>query len=144
MVSIAFQTFWWLSTPSLLAAEIRGVEAGLEMVNACLLYPRIVIASDLSGVITVPSHSIGIIPALVTGRASMATERFSEEEITAWARQLANEQGPGWEAITAEERVGKDTAELRYWREMALKELEAEQPTVLEVEASTPKTVGLE
>ena len=29
------------------------------------------------------------------------------------ARKFANEQGPGWEAITAEERVGKDTAELR-------------------------------
>ena len=43
-----------------------------------------------------------------------------------------------------EERVGNDPAELRYWREMALKELEAEQPTLLEVEASTPKTVGLD
>jgi ribosomal protein L39E len=74
----------------------------------------------------------------------MTTPGFTEEEITARARQLANEQGPGWEAITTEERVGKDTAELRYWREVALKELEAEQPTVLEVEASTPKTVGLD
>ncbi|SCY99021.1 hypothetical protein [Microvirga guangxiensis] len=45
----------------------------------------------------------------------MATERFTEEEITARARQLANEQGPGWEAITGEEQVGKDSAELRYW-----------------------------
>lgn len=35
-------------------------------------------------------------------------------------------------------------AELRYWRELALKELEADQPTVLEIEASTPKTAGLE
>jgi hypothetical protein len=42
------------------------------------------------------------------------------------------------------EQVGKDTAELRYWRELALKELEAEEPTVLEVEANTPRTVGLE
>jgi hypothetical protein len=42
------------------------------------------------------------------------------------------------------ERVGKDTAELRHWRERALQELEAEQPTALEVEASTPRTVGLE
>jgi hypothetical protein len=69
---------------------------------------------------------------------------FSEQEITARARQLADEQGPGWEAITAEEQVGKDTTELRYWRELALKELESEEPTVLEVEASTPKTVGLD
>jgi hypothetical protein len=74
----------------------------------------------------------------------MTAPRFTEDEITTWARQLANAQGPGWEAITSEEQVGKDTSELRYWRERALKELEAEQPTVLEVEASTPKTVGLE
>jgi hypothetical protein len=74
----------------------------------------------------------------------MPTPRFTEEEITARARQLADEQGPGWEAITAEEQVGKDTAELRYWRELALKELEAEAPTILEIEASTPKMVGLE
>ncbi|ANY83107.1 hypothetical protein BB934_33465 (plasmid) [Microvirga ossetica] len=73
----------------------------------------------------------------------MATPHFTDEEITARARQLANEQGPGWEAIATEERVGKDTAEFRHWRALALKELEAEQPTVLEVEASTPKTVGL-
>jgi ribosomal protein L39E len=76
--------------------------------------------------------------------SSMTTPRFTEEEITARARQLANEQGPGWEAIKAEEQVGKDTAELRYWRKLALKELEAEEPTVSEVEASTPKTVGLD
>jgi hypothetical protein len=74
----------------------------------------------------------------------MATAQFTDEEITARARRLANEQGPGWEAITAEERVGKDTAELRYWKELALKELAADQLTVLEVEASTPKTVGLD
>ena len=74
----------------------------------------------------------------------MTTPRFTEEEITARARQLADEQGPGWDAIAAEEQVGKDTAELRYWRALALKELEAEEPTVLEVEDSTPKTVGLE
>ncbi|EIM26697.1 hypothetical protein [Microvirga lotononidis] len=74
----------------------------------------------------------------------MSTSRFTEEEITARACELANEQGPGWEAIIAEERVGKDTAELRYWRDLALKELEAEEPTVLEVEDSTPKTVGLD
>jgi hypothetical protein len=74
----------------------------------------------------------------------MATPRFTEEEITARARQLANDQGPGWDALTAEEQVGKDTADLRYWRDRALKELEAEQPTVLQVEASTPKTVGLD
>jgi len=70
--------------------------------------------------------------------------RFTEEEITARARQLTNEQGPGWEAVTAEEQDSKDTAELRYWRELALKELEAEEPTVLEVEAGAPETVGLE
>ena len=74
----------------------------------------------------------------------MTTPQFTEEEITARARQLADEQGPGWEAITAEEQVGKDTAELRYWRELALKELESEELTFLEVEASTPKTVGLD
>ena len=74
----------------------------------------------------------------------MAAERFTEQEITERARELTNERGPGWEAITAEELVGKDTAELRYWRELAIKELEAKQPTVLEVEASTPKTVGLD
>jgi hypothetical protein len=74
----------------------------------------------------------------------MATPQFTEDEITARAQQLANEQGPGWEKIIADERVGKDTAELRYWRALALKELEAEPPTVLEVEASTPNTVGLE
>ena len=74
----------------------------------------------------------------------MATAQFTDEEITARAGKLANEQGPGWEAITAEERVGKDTAELRSWKELALKELEADQLTVLEVEASTPKTVGLD
>jgi hypothetical protein len=74
----------------------------------------------------------------------MTTPQFTEEEITARAQQLANDQGPGWEALTAEEQVGKDTAELRYWLDRALKELEAEQPTVLEVEASTPKTVGLD
>jgi hypothetical protein len=74
----------------------------------------------------------------------MTTPQFTEEEITARARQLTDEQGPGWEAITAEEQVGKDTAELRYWRELALKELESEELTVLEVEASTPKTVGLD
>ena len=74
----------------------------------------------------------------------MATARFTDDEITARARKLANETGSGWEAITAEERVGQDTAERRYWRELALKELEADQPTVLEIEASTPKTVGLE
>ncbi|ANY82121.1 hypothetical protein BB934_27560 (plasmid) [Microvirga ossetica] len=74
----------------------------------------------------------------------MVAPQFTDEEITARARQLANEQGPGWEAITAEERVGKDTAEFRYWRERALKELEAEHSTVLEVDASTPKTVGLD
>jgi hypothetical protein len=74
----------------------------------------------------------------------MTTPRFTEEEITARARRLADEQGPGWEALTAEEQVGRDTAELRYWRELAPKELEAEEPMVLEVEASTPKTVGLD
>ncbi|ANY77464.1 hypothetical protein BB934_03865 [Microvirga ossetica] len=74
----------------------------------------------------------------------MATPRFTEEEITARARQLADEQGPGWEALMDKEQVGKDLAELRYWRELALMKLEADQPTVLEVEASTPKTVGLE
>ncbi|WP_262271951.1 hypothetical protein [Microvirga yunnanensis] len=78
----------------------------------------------------------------------MATERFSDEEITARAQQLADEQGPGWEEILAEERAGKDTAEIKYWRGLALQQLEAEQPTfsptVLEVEDSTPKTVGLD
>jgi hypothetical protein len=44
----------------------------------------------------------------------MATERFTAEVITARARQLANEQGPGWEAVMAGEQVGRHTAELRY------------------------------
>jgi hypothetical protein len=74
----------------------------------------------------------------------MATPRLTEEEITARARQLADEHGPGWETVAGEVQVGKDTVELRYWREVALKELEAEVPTVLEVEATTPKTVGLD
>ena len=74
----------------------------------------------------------------------MTVPRFTAEEITARARQLADEQGPGREVVSNEEQVGKDTAELRYWRELALKELEAEEPTVLEVEDSTPKPVGLD
>ncbi len=74
----------------------------------------------------------------------MATESFTEEEITSRARQLADQQGPGWEAVVAGEQVGKDTVELRYWRDLALKELEAETMTTLEIEADTPKTVGLD
>jgi hypothetical protein len=74
----------------------------------------------------------------------MAKPHFTEEEIMARAQQLANEQGPGWEKIVADEQVGQDTAELRYWRERALQELEAEPSTVLEVEADTPNTVGLD
>jgi hypothetical protein len=74
----------------------------------------------------------------------MATIRFTEDELTTRARKLADEQGPGWAAVMAGERVGKDTAELRYWRELARQELEAEDVTALEVEADTPKTVGLE
>jgi hypothetical protein len=53
----------------------------------------------------------------------MATPRLTEEEITARARQLADEHGPGWETVAGEEQVGKDTVELRYWREVALKDL---------------------
>jgi hypothetical protein len=68
----------------------------------------------------------------------------TEEEITARARKLADEQGPGWEAVLAAERVGKDPAALRHWRQLAVKELEAEDVTVLEVEADAPKTIGLE
>jgi hypothetical protein len=74
----------------------------------------------------------------------MASQRFTEEEIIARARKLADEQGPGWEAVMAGERVGKDSPDLRLWREKALQELETELPTTLEVEASTPKTVGLD
>ncbi len=74
----------------------------------------------------------------------MGASRFTEDEITTRARQLADEEGPGWAALMDEERVGKDPAELRYWRELALMKLEAELPSVLEVEASTPKTVGLD
>ncbi|WP_114948555.1 hypothetical protein [Microvirga calopogonii] len=74
----------------------------------------------------------------------MSTPRSTEEEITARACELANEQGLAWEAIIAEEQVGRDTAELRYWRDLTLKELEAEQPIVLVVEDSTLKTVGLD
>jgi hypothetical protein len=95
--------------------------------------------------ITIPTYSTFMVPSLLMDRESpMTTERFTEEEITARARQLANEQGPGWETIVGNERVGKDTAELRSWRKRALQELEAEQLTVLEVEANTPKTVGLD
>jgi hypothetical protein len=74
----------------------------------------------------------------------MAIRSFTEEEVTERARKLANEQGPGWDAVMAEEHVGKDTATLRYWMQQALEDLEAEDITSLEVEADTPKTVGLE
>jgi hypothetical protein len=74
----------------------------------------------------------------------MTGQRFTEEEIIARARKLADEQGPGWEDIMASERVGKDSPEFRLWREKGLQALEAEAPTALEVEASTPKTVGLD
>ena len=74
----------------------------------------------------------------------MATLRCTEDELTPRARKLADEQGPGWDAVLAGERVGKDTAELRCWRELARQELEAEDVTALEVEADTPKTVGLD
>jgi hypothetical protein len=94
---------------------------------------------------TIATYSAFMIPSLLMDRESpMETERFTEDEVTARAQQLANEQGPGWDTVVANERVGRDTAELRYWRERALQELEAEAPTVLEVEASTPKTVGLD
>ena len=78
------------------------------------------------------------------GRSRTAGHRFTEDEIMARARKLADEQRPGWEVILEAERVGKDSAELRRWQERALQELEAEQPSVQEVEASTPKTVGLD
>jgi hypothetical protein len=74
----------------------------------------------------------------------VAIRNFTEEEVTARARKLADEQGPGWEAVMAEEHVGKDTAALRHWLQRALEDLEAEDITGLEVEADTPKTVGLE
>jgi hypothetical protein len=44
----------------------------------------------------------------------MATSQFTEEEIIARAQQLADEQGPGWEKIIADGRVGQVTAELRH------------------------------
>jgi hypothetical protein len=44
----------------------------------------------------------------------------------------------------AEEHVGKDTAALRHWLQRALEDLEADDITGLEIEADTPKTVGLE
>ena len=81
---------------------------------------------------------------MARGEPSMATDRFTEEEITARARKLADERGPGWATVTAGERVGKDSAEFRYWRELAVKELEGEDKTTLDVEADTPKTVGLD
>ncbi len=74
----------------------------------------------------------------------MAARNVTEEDITARARKLADEQGPGWEAVLEAERVGKDTAALRHWRQLAVKELEAEDATVLEVEADASKTIGLE
>jgi hypothetical protein len=74
----------------------------------------------------------------------MAIRNFTEEEVTARARKLADEQGPGWDAIMSDERVGKDTTTLRHWLQRALEDLEAEDVTALEVEADTPKTVGLD
>lgn len=74
----------------------------------------------------------------------MTRESFTEQEILARARRLADEHGPGWDAVMAEEHVGKDTGALRFWREQALKDLEAETVTSLDVEAETPRTVGLD
>jgi hypothetical protein len=74
----------------------------------------------------------------------VAIRSFTEEEVTARARKLADEQGPGWEAVMAEERVGRDPATLRRWMQRALQDLEAEDTTTLEVEADAPKTVGLD
>jgi hypothetical protein len=53
-------------------------------------------------------------------------------------------RGPAGKPSWRGSGVGKDTAELRYWRDLALKELEAETMTTLEIEADTPKTVGLD
>jgi hypothetical protein len=39
----------------------------------------------------------------------MATPQFTEEEVMARAQQLADEQGPGWEKIIADEQFLKDT-----------------------------------
>ncbi|MET0741819.1 MAG: hypothetical protein ABWY78_00460 [Microvirga sp.] len=74
----------------------------------------------------------------------MTRESFTEQEILARARRLADAQGPGWDAVMAEEHVGKDTGTLRFWRDQALKELEAETVTSLDLEADTPRTVGLD
>ena len=51
---------------------------------------------------------------------------------------------PAGKKIIADERVGKDAADLRHWRERALRELEAKQLTVLAVEESGPETVRLD
>jgi len=74
----------------------------------------------------------------------MAIRSFTDEEITARARKLADEQGPGWDAIMQDELVGKNTGALRFWRQRALEDLEADDVTALEIEADTPKTVGLD
>jgi hypothetical protein len=77
-------------------------------------------------------------------KLSMTSDRFTEAEIMAHAQRLADEQGPGWEAVMAEEHVGKDTGVLRFWRQQALKELEAGTVTSIDLEADSPKTVGLD
>ena len=42
------------------------------------------------------------------GRSRTAGHRFTEDEIMARARKLADEQRPGWEVILEAERVGKE------------------------------------
>jgi len=74
----------------------------------------------------------------------MTRESFTEAEIMARARRLADEQGPGFDAVLAEEHVGKDTGALRFWREKALADLEAETATSLDVEATAPRTLGVD
>jgi hypothetical protein len=44
----------------------------------------------------------------------------------------------------AEEHVGKDSGALRFWRQQAMKDLELKTVTSLDVEAESPRTVGLD
>jgi hypothetical protein len=53
-------------------------------------------------------------------------------------------RGPAESLLSQPSGLVKDTAELRHCRERALQALEAEALTVLEMKASTLKTVGLD
>jgi hypothetical protein len=93
--------------------------------------------------ITLPSQSWLTLQAAIS-ETTMAIRSFTESEVTARARQLADKEGPGWQAVMDEEHIGKDTTQLRHWLQRALEDLEAEEATGLEIEADAPNTVGLD